>query len=124
MLRCRSGLLPGRELLEGGEGGSGTQNFVLEKWPDQIVPVVNFVLSHNGYFFLGGGVEVVLPPPPAVYGHSNFLAPWAFFVNAKCHALECNKSCFTRGFSCSLQQAGGGPRVPTTHPPTPKAPSL
>ena len=26
----------------GGEGGSGTQNFVYQKWPDKIFPVVNF----------------------------------------------------------------------------------
>ena len=27
----------------GGGGGSGTQKFVYQKWPDQIVPVVNFI---------------------------------------------------------------------------------
>ena len=34
---------------------SGTQNFVYQKWPNQIVPVVNFVSSHDGHFGLGGG---------------------------------------------------------------------
>ena len=38
----------------GGGGGSGTQKFVGQKWPDQIVLTVNFVASHDGYFGLGG----------------------------------------------------------------------
>ena len=37
----------------GGEGGSGTQNFVYGKWPDKIFSTVNFVFSHNGHFGLG-----------------------------------------------------------------------
>ena len=47
----------GREVLEGGErgGGSGTQNFVYQKWPDQIFPMVSFVVSHDGHFGLEGG---------------------------------------------------------------------
>ena len=36
-------------------GGSGAQNFVYQKWPDQIFPIVNFVFSHDGPFGLGGG---------------------------------------------------------------------
>ena len=58
----------GRELLEGeeGGGGSGTQKFVYQKWPDQIFPMVNFVVSHDGHFGLGpGGGD-----PPIVYGGS------------------------------------------------------
>ena len=32
-----------REVLDGGEGGSGTQKFVYQKRPDQMSPIVNFV---------------------------------------------------------------------------------
>ena len=39
----------------GGKGGSGTKKFVYQKWPDEISPIVNFVLSHDGHFGLGGG---------------------------------------------------------------------
>ena len=46
---------PDREVLEGGEGGSGSQKFVYQKWPDQIFPTVNFGFSHDGPFGLGGG---------------------------------------------------------------------
>ena len=56
------------EGLEGGErgegGGSGTQKFVYQKWPDQIFPFVNFVFSHDGHFGLEGGGGV----PPSSYG--------------------------------------------------------
>ena len=36
-------------------GGSGTQNFVHQKWPDKIFPTVNFVFSHDGPSGLGRG---------------------------------------------------------------------
>ena len=36
-------------------GGSGTQNFVDQKWPDNIFQIVNFVLSHDGHFVVWGG---------------------------------------------------------------------
>ena len=39
----------------GGGAGGGTQKFVYQKWPDQIVPMVNFLFSHNGHFGFGGG---------------------------------------------------------------------
>ena len=53
----------GWEVLEGGEGGGpGIQQFVYQKWPDQILPMVNFVLSHDGHFGLGGGVQGGVPP--------------------------------------------------------------
>ena len=39
---------------EGG-GGSGTQKFVHQKWPNQIFPMVNFRFSRDGPFGLGGG---------------------------------------------------------------------
>ena len=55
-------------LTGGGEGGgSGTQKFVYQKWPDKIFPVANFVFPHNGHFGLGGGGEGVQrggDPPP------------------------------------------------------------
>ena len=38
-----------------GPGGSGTQKFVRQKWPDQIFATVNFVFSHDGTFGLKGG---------------------------------------------------------------------
>ena len=63
----------------GGAGGSGTQNFVYQKWPDQIFSIVNFVLSHDGHFGLkgggGGSRGEYPPPPPMVYGHSNTSRP-------------------------------------------------
>ena len=37
----------------GGVGGSGTQKFVYQRWPDKIFPIVNFVSSHHGPFGLG-----------------------------------------------------------------------
>ena len=40
---------------KGGGGGSGTQKFVYQKWPDQNFPIVNFRFSHDGHFGLGGG---------------------------------------------------------------------
>ena len=40
---------------EGGGGGSGTQRVVRQKWPNQIFPDANFVLSHDGHFGLEGG---------------------------------------------------------------------
>ena len=36
-------------------GGSGTQNFVDQKWPDNIFRTVNFVFSHDGHFGRGRG---------------------------------------------------------------------
>ena len=44
-----------REVLDEGGGGSGTQKFVYQKWPNQIFPIVNFGFSYNGHFGLGGG---------------------------------------------------------------------
>ena len=35
-------------------GGGGVWAFVYHKWPDQIVPTVNSVFSHDGHFGLGG----------------------------------------------------------------------
>ena len=37
--------------VEGGAGGSGTQNFAYQKWPEHIFSTVNF----DGHFGLGGG---------------------------------------------------------------------
>ena len=51
-------------------GGSGTQKFVYQKWPDQIFPIAKFVFPHECHFGLGGGGGAT-PPPPTVYGHSN-----------------------------------------------------
>ena len=55
----------GREVFEvgGGGGGSGTQKFVHQKWPDQIFPIVCFVLSHDDHFGFWGGVQGGTPPP-------------------------------------------------------------
>ena len=51
----------GKDVLEerrgGGGGGSETQKCVYQKWPDQIFPMINFVLSRDGHFGLGGGVQ-------------------------------------------------------------------
>ena len=52
-----------------GRGGSGTQNFVYQKWTNKIFPMLNFFFSRCGHFGLWGGGGV--PPPPAVYGHSD-----------------------------------------------------
>ena len=38
---------------------SGSQKIVYREWPEKGFPTVNFVLSHDGPFGLGGG-----PPPP------------------------------------------------------------
>ena len=35
-------------------GGSGTQKFVYQKWPHQIFPIGNVVISDDGHFGLGG----------------------------------------------------------------------
>ena len=64
----------GRKVFEGGEGGgSGTQKFVYQKWPNKFFPLVNFAFSHAGHFGLegGGGVQGVPPPRHTVYGHWN-----------------------------------------------------
>ena len=37
---------PGSHKKRGGGGGSGTQQFVYQKWPDQIFPIVNLAVSH------------------------------------------------------------------------------
>ena len=62
---------PGLLLSRGGEGGRGfwTQNLVYQKWPDQIFPIVNFVLSPNGHFGLGKGGRGFWGrgPPPLVF---------------------------------------------------------
>ena len=51
----------------GGEGGRGfgTQSFVYQKWPEHILPFVDFVFPHDGHFGLGGEVRGggVRPPP-------------------------------------------------------------
>ena len=39
----------------GGGGGSETQKFVYQKWPNKIFLMVNFVLSSDGHFGLEGG---------------------------------------------------------------------
>ena len=44
----------GREVLEG--GGLGPKKFVYQKWPDKILPMVNFVFSHDRHFGLGGAL--------------------------------------------------------------------
>ena len=46
-------------------GGFGTQKFVSKKWPDQILPIVNFLFSHDGHFGLrgGGGYGGARPAP-------------------------------------------------------------
>ena len=41
-------------LEEGGGVGVGTQKFVYQKWPDQVSPTANFVVSHDGHFGLRG----------------------------------------------------------------------
>ena len=52
-----------RDVLEERRGGGfGTQKYVHQKWPDQIIPMVNFVLSHDGDFGLEGGGGGITPP--------------------------------------------------------------
>ena len=41
----------------GEQGGLGPQKFAYQKWPDQIFPAVNIVLSHDSHFGLRGGVQ-------------------------------------------------------------------
>ena len=57
------------EIRNGGRGGrgSGTQEFVYQKWPNQIFPIVNFVFSHWS-LWSGGGVGGA---PSMVVGRSN-----------------------------------------------------
>ena len=61
---------------QGEEGGRGfwTQNLVYQKWPDQIVPFVNFVFSRDDHFGLGRGGRGFWgegsPPPPLVFNYS------------------------------------------------------
>ena len=43
-----------KDVLEERRGGSGTQKFVYQKWPDKIFPMVNFVFSHYRHFGRGG----------------------------------------------------------------------
>ena len=47
---------------ERGGGGSGTQKFVYQKWPDQIFPTANLVVSHDGHFGRDGGAGGGAPP--------------------------------------------------------------
>ena len=57
---------------EEGRGGFGTQKFVHQKWPDQISPIVNFIVSRDGHFGLkGGGGSRGGGPPPTVVSRSN-----------------------------------------------------
>ena len=55
------GSCPGR-LLSGVGGGVGSQQFVYQKWPNQIFPTAKFVFPHDGPFGLGGG-GLGKPPP-------------------------------------------------------------
>ena len=53
---------------------SGTQEFVYQKWPDKIFPMVNFVLATMVTLVWGGGgggSKGRCPTPPTVHGHSN-----------------------------------------------------
>ena len=43
-----------------GGGGPGTQKFVYPQWPNQIFPIVNFIIPHDGHFGRGGGGELLL----------------------------------------------------------------
>ena len=57
----------GRRALEK-RGGSGTQNFVYQNWPDNISPIVNFAFFHDGQFGRGhgggGGAQLWTPTTP------------------------------------------------------------
>ena len=73
--------VPGPPVLEkggGGWGGDGTQKFVYQKWPNQIFPIVNFVLSHDGHFGLGGS-KGGYPPPLLllIWCAAILILPWA-----------------------------------------------
>ena len=48
---------PPRDAVEQrrGGGGSGTQKFVYQKWPESIIPFVNFNFSHHEIWIRGGG---------------------------------------------------------------------
>ena len=62
--RTRQELRTSREVLEGGEGGGvwDPNVCVYQNRPKKIFPIVNFVMSHCGYFGLEGGVQGGLPP--------------------------------------------------------------
>ena len=55
-----------------GGGGLRPKSGCTKKEPNKTFPTVNFVLSRNGPFGLGGGVP---PPPPMVHGHPNASPP-------------------------------------------------
>ena len=57
------------EIEERRGGGSGTQKFVHQKWPNQILLIIYFVFPHDGR------EGVPPPPPPTVYGHPNTSLP-------------------------------------------------
>ena len=51
--------------------GSGTKKLVYPKWPDPMFLIVNFVVSDDGHFGLGGTGSGGGGGPPTVYGHYN-----------------------------------------------------
>ena len=83
----------------GGGGGSGTQQFVYQKWPDQIFPIVNVSFSHEGPFGLGGGVQGGAGEGrgvPMVVGHSTvrLVRPsyWAALLTVSACVFTCTSS--------------------------------
>ena len=64
-------------------GGSGTQNFVYQKWPDKIFLTVNFGFSHDGHFGLGAGGGLGGVPPRLLRCTAILILP--FFWGGGCH---------------------------------------
>ena len=62
---------------------SGTQQFVYQKWPDKIFPIVNFVVSHDRHFGREGG-----GPPRLRRRTAILLLPWKRGGGSVAHPLE------------------------------------
>ena len=92
------------------QGGSGTQNYVDQKWPDQIFPMVNFVFSHDGHFGLEGGggsrggypplllrcTAILILPCTQICARAGPAPPWGFTASFR-NRFRPHPSAFSRG---------------------------